>query len=330
MSFNNTLTALGHAVSGSAGTAVSTAAIFPLDLVTTRLKAQRMMRGASKPSQPRYEGIADALRAVVEREGGLPALYHGLGPDVAKSVLDSFLFFGFYSYLRSRNRHPGVVVELAMGAFAGACSRAFTTPISTVVTRMQMASETMSLRQTLADVYHGRGLLGLWSGYSATIFLTLNPSITFFVNRRLAKRILPALQEEDIPVAWVAFLLAALSKATATALTYPFQTGRLRLQMASEAADDAPPKSDKNDSAKDHQGLLSLLGRLLDKSVIGIIFKIITKEGRRALYDGLQGELLKGFLSHGLTMLMKGLFFRLAVRLWLLSRPHMRKRLQTK
>lgn len=347
MSFNNTLTALGHAVSGSAGTAVSTAAVFPLDLVTTRLKAQRMMRGGGrevrgrgstssgdeKPAPPTYEGIADALRAVVEREGGVPALYHGLGPDVAKSVLDSFLFFGFYSYLRSRNRHPGVVVELAMGAFAGACSRAFTTPISTVVTRMQMASELTTLRRTLADIYRAGGLPGLWSGYSATVFLTLNPSITFFVNRRLAKRILPALEEEDIPVAWVAFLLAALSKATATALTYPFQTGRLRLQMANESVDDASSDGD-NDSCKDKRGpvgaLLSLLGRLVDKSVIGIIFKILAKEGRRALYDGLRGELLKGFLSHGLTMLMKGFFFRLAVRLWLLSRPHMRKRLQNK
>ncbi|KAF4510412.1 hypothetical protein G6O67_002300 [Ophiocordyceps sinensis] len=324
------MTALGHAVSGSAGTAVSTAAVFPLDLVTTRLKAQRMTRSSNKSAQQqRYEGIADALRAIVGREGGVPALYHGLGPDVAKSVTDSFLFFGFYSYLRSRNRHPAVVAELAMGAFAGACSRAFTTPISTVVTRMQMASKSTSLRQTLAQVYRDRGLLGLWSGYSATIFLTLNPSITFFVNRRLAKRILPALEEEDIPVAWAAFLLAALSKATATALTYPFQTGRLRLQMASQSADDALYKSDEG-----HQGpggsLFTLLKRLLDKSVMGIIFNIIASEGRRALYDGLSGELLKGFLSHGLTMLMKGLFFRLAVRLWLLSRPHMRKRMQTK
>ncbi|KJZ76062.1 hypothetical protein HIM_04518 [Hirsutella minnesotensis 3608] len=326
MSLNATLSALGHAVSGSAGTAVSTAAVFPLDLVTTRLKAQRMMR-----SPDRYQGIYDALRAIIRDEGGVSALYNGLAPDVAKSVLDSFLFFGFYSYLRGHNRHPTVIQELAMGALAGACSRALTTPISTVVTRMQVSSQPKTLRQALAEVGHEKGIFGLWSGYSATLFLTLNPSLTFFVNRRLAKRILPALQEEDIPVAWVAFLLAAFSKATATALTYPFQTGRLHLQMAREPTEQESSEDKKSKSGETPATLpSSLLRKAFDKTVIGIIFQIMKKQGQRALYDGLRGELLKGFLSHGLTMLVKGFFFRLAVRLWILARPHLRKRLQAK
>ncbi|RCI14086.1 hypothetical protein L249_7938 [Ophiocordyceps polyrhachis-furcata BCC 54312] len=331
MSNNASLKALGHAVSGSAGTAVSTAVVFPIDLATTRLKAQRVLRGpAAKEPPPRYRGITDTLAAVYKNEGGVAALYRGLGPDVAKSIIDSFLFFGLYSYLRGRNRHPGVVQELSMGAFAGACTRAFTTPISTVVTRMQVSARSdASLRQTLAAVVgEDSGVLGLWSGYSATAFLTLNPSITFFVNRRLAKRILPALEEEDIPVAWVAFLLAAFSKATATALTYPFQTARLRLQMSSEPDDDA--SSDKKSTDRPKPSIVRLLRDMLDKTVIGVLFRIIRKEGRHALYDGLQGELIKGFLSHGLTMLMKGLFYRLAVRLWLVLRPRLRNRVRAK
>ncbi|RDA87526.1 hypothetical protein CP532_1627 [Ophiocordyceps camponoti-leonardi (nom. inval.)] len=330
MASNASLKALGHAVSGSAGTAVSTAAVFPVDLATTRLKAQRVLRGpAAKESPPRYRGITDTLAAVYKNEGGVAALYRGLGPDVTKSIIDSFLFFGLYSYLRGRNRHPSVVQELSMGAFAGACTRALTTPISTVVTRMQMSARSdATLRQTLAAVVsEDSGILGLWSGYSATAFLTLNPSITFFVNRRLAKRILPALEEEDIPVAWVAFLLAAFSKATATAVTYPFQTARLRLQMSSEP-DNA--SSDDNNADRPKPSLARLLREMLDKTVIGVLFRIIRKEGRRALYDGLQGELIKGFLSHGLTMLMKGLFYRLAVRLWLIMRPRLRNRLRAK
>lgn len=318
--------ALGHAVSGSAGTAFSTAAVFPLDLVTTRLKAQRQLR-----SQEQYDGVFDALKGIFKHEGGVSALYSGLGPDVAKSVVDSFLFFGIYSYLRSRNRHPNVVQELLMGALAGASSRAVTTPISSVVTRMQVSLGTESLREMLADKLKEGGILGLWSGYSATLFLTLNPSITFFVNRRLAKRIIPALEEEDIPVAWAAFLLAAFSKAAATILTYPFQTGKTRLQMPEPATDESfekekglegPPKQPKS--------IFARVFEILDKTVIGVIFRIIKKEGLRALYDGLQGELLKGFFSHGLTMLTKGMLHRLVVRLWVLSQPHLRKRLQRK
>ncbi|KND92642.1 Mitochondrial substrate carrier family protein X [Tolypocladium ophioglossoides CBS 100239] len=168
------LDALGHAVSGSMGTAISTAAVFPFDLVTTRLKAQRQLR-----SQKRYDGVVDALRAIVKYEGGVLTLYNGFGPDVAKSMVDSFLFFGFYSYLRSRNRHPSVVQELFIGALAGASSRAVTTPISSVVTRMQMWSGTETLWEMLADMLKEAGILGLWSGYSATLFLTLNPSMLF-------------------------------------------------------------------------------------------------------------------------------------------------------
>lgn len=330
MSSKAALDALGHAVSGSVGTGVSTAALFPLDLVTTRLKAQR-----GNDSNEHYDGVIDGLKAIVSREGGIPALYNGLGPDVGKSLLDSFLFFGIYSYLRQQRRHPNIVQELAMGALAGACSKAITTPISNVVTRMQVQPDTESLNQALAEIKKESGILGLWSGYSATLFLTMNPSLTFFVNRRLAKRIIPALEEEDIPVAWIAFFLAAFSKSAATALTYPFQTGKTRLQMHDEGGDaDDTDKGGKasrsNDSGTRKQPLVSRIVAFLNQTVFGVILRIIKSEGAKALYDGLQGELLKGFLSHGLTMATKGYFHRLVIRVWLMSQPHLRNRLQSK
>ncbi|KAG6005961.1 hypothetical protein E4U43_000520 [Claviceps pusilla] len=331
MPSNAALDALGHAVSGSIGTGVSTAAVFPLDLVTTRLKAQRQLDRIDQ-----YDGVIDGLRAIVSRDGGIAALYNGLGPSVGKSIVDSFLFFGFYTYLRQTTRQSNVVQELATGALAGAFSKAITTPISNVVTRMQMQPDTESLRQALAEIKtQGGGIAGLWSGYSATLVLTMNPSITFFVNRRLARRIIPALEEEDIPVAWIAFLLAAFSKAAATVLTYPFQTGRTRLQMPNnnkskfdESISAESVDTEKNETAhcKRHRfrSLLIRLYEMFDKTVFGIILQIINKEGLRALYDGLQGELLKGFLSHGLTMVTKGSLHRLVIRLWFLSQSHLR------
>ncbi|EXV03564.1 mitochondrial carrier protein [Metarhizium robertsii] len=327
MPSNAALDALGHAISGSIGTGVSTAAIFPLDLVTTRLKAQRQMK-----SSDHYDGVIDGLKVIASHEGGIAALYNGLGLDIGKSLVDSFLFFGFYTYLRQQIRHPRVIQELAMGALAGACSRAITTPISNVVTRMQMQPDTESLSQALADIKKESGISGLWSGYSATLILTMNPSITFFINRRLAKRIIPALEEEDVPVAWIAFLLAAFSKSTATIVTYPFQTGRTRLQMpidlGSEDSTNCEKGLETKSLAQNTKPLISRIRGALDKTVFGVILRIITKEGLRALYDGLRGELFKGFLSHGLTMVTKGLIHRLVIRLWILSHPQLRKRLQ--
>lgn len=81
------LPAIGHAVSGATGTAVSTTATYPLDLVNTRLKVQRQLHkdGALAPSE-QYGGVADAFAKIHAREGGVRAFYAGLGSDVAKSV----------------------------------------------------------------------------------------------------------------------------------------------------------------------------------------------------------------------------------------------------
>lgn len=328
MASNQALNALGHAVSGSVGTAISTATLYPLDLVTTRLKAQ----GQLKDSGARYDGVIAAFKGITSREGGIGALYSGLGEDVAKSVVDSFLFFGFYNYLRPRHRRPKIIEELAVGAVAGACARALTTPISNVVTRKQMSSGQQTLLEMLAAIRKQSGLLGLWSGYSATLVLTLNPSITFFVNRRLAERIIPALEDEDIPVAWVAFLIAAWSKATATAITYPFQKGKTRLQMASIPTDKERPDEESGVQAqKESVSLRNKVAKFLDQTIFGVILHIIKKEGLRALYAGVQGELLKSFFSHGLTMLSKGVAHRLVIRLWFLMLPHLpRRRIQSK
>lgn len=92
------LPAIGHAISGATGTAISTTATYPLDLVNTRLKVQRQLRkdGTISPSE-QYAGILDAVSRIYEREGGLGAFYAGLGSDVFKGVADSFLFFLFVS-----------------------------------------------------------------------------------------------------------------------------------------------------------------------------------------------------------------------------------------
>ncbi|KAG9255210.1 peroxisomal adenine nucleotide transporter 1 [Emericellopsis atlantica] len=326
MSRDALLNALGHASSGSAGTAISTAALYPLDLVTTRLKAQRHISSSSQ-DHPHYDGIISAFKDITSREGA-SALYSGLGTDVGKSVVDSFLFFGFYNYLRRYSRHPPrALEELALGSLAGACAKAFTTPMSNVVARKQTQSEERSVRQILADIYHEGGLLSLWSGYSATLVLTLNPSITFFVNRRLAKKVIPALEEEDIPIAWAAFLLAALSKATATAMTYPFQTGKTRLQLAAASAEATDDEKEKK-SDRPRESIAARLRRIIEGTIFGVIVRIVHQEGLKALYDGLSGELLKSFFSHGATMFTKGLLHRLIIRLWLVYSPQMRRRLQ--
>jgi solute carrier family 25 (peroxisomal adenine nucleotide transporter), member 17 len=317
--------ALTHAISGAVGTAISSAAIYPLDLVNTRLKIQRQLgRDPETDGKRQYSSLLDALRTIYREEGGLPALYTGLGEDIVKSVADSFLFFLFYSWLRGKRlqssgshaKRPGPAEELAIGAAAGAAARLFTTPFANVVARQQTASLVSSndsakgddakknLENVVEEIVEDKGVAGLWSGYEATLFLTLNPSITFFLDETLQH----LTSTGNGP--GITFLFAAVSKAVATVVTYPFQTAKARAQAL-------PPADDGGNSDKRQAGgAAQSVRRALKGTVLGGIVDVARTEGFGALYDGLQGELLKAFFSHGITMLSKGAVHGLVVRVY--------------
>lgn len=336
------LPSLGHAASGAGGTIISTLALYPLDLANTRLKVQRQLRadGTIGPDDG-YGGILDAFATIYAKEGGrLSAYFAGLGPDLAKSAADSFLFFLFYTWFRARrlrahNSLPylSVLEELAVGAAAGACAKVFTTPVSNVVTRRQTASlletnnsgpsnqktSNKTFGEIVAEIRREKGVLGLWAGYSASLVLTLNPSMTFFLQQML-KRASVARQDWDEPGGRATFLLAAISKVVATTVTYPFQIAKARVMVS------ASPDEKKNRVSEDEKGAqgeegsrnaLAVAARGLARgTVFGTVVRIAKAEGATALYDGIGGELLKGFFSHGTTMLFKDVIHRFLLRLY--------------
>ncbi|KAK1756049.1 peroxisomal adenine nucleotide transporter 1 [Echria macrotheca] len=311
------LPSLGHAASGAGGTVISTLATYPLDLVNTRLKVQRQLRADGTIDDiDAYRGILDAFHTIYAREGGLSAFFVGLGPDLVKSAADSFLFFLFYTWFRARRLHArnapylNTLEELAVGAAAGACAKAFTTPVSNVVTRKQTASlldakdgnhvKAATFSEIVADIRREKGVLGLWAGYSASLVLTLNPSMTFFLQHML-KRMFVAREKWDEPGRRATFLLAALSKVAATSVTYPFQIAKARVQVSAPSEKPSRP------------GLQSLAG----DTIFGTVFRIAKAEGITALYDGIGGELLKGFFSHGTTMMAKDIVHGLLIQSYL-------------
>ncbi|KAI1344318.1 mitochondrial carrier domain-containing protein [Xylariaceae sp. FL0016] len=311
-------------------------------------------RAAPPPSQE-YAGIVDAFSRIWSSEcagsGGLRAFYSGLGQDAVKSVLDSFLFFLFYEWFRawrlaSRRRRRGVsksgrglgvLEELAVGVAAGACSRAFTTPIANVVTRKQTANlvdespddKNLSVGEITRRIRAEKGIKGLWSGYSATLLLTLNPGITFFLQEFLKKSLVDD-AHYDNPGARMTFLLAASSKAIASCITYPFQIAKTRMQAGTPIKSDEDEnlidigKSEAGDRSVDKEVEAKLQGlravqKLARQSAFGTIAQIVRTEGVGSLYDGVQGELLKGFFSHGTTMLAKDFIHKLLFKLYLFS-----------
>lgn len=352
------LPALGHALAGSAGTAISKLLLYPLDLAITRLQVQRQLRGpaeapsAASEADVEYKSLRDAAEKIYKREGGLSAFYVGCATDISKAVIDAFLFFLAYNFLRKRaqrklgSSHLPVYQELAVGVGAGSFSKFITTPIQQIVTRKQTAAmvaardptsslppdqtSQLSIKDIALQIREERGISGFWTGYNASVILTLNPALTFVLQNLLTKA-LPR-SKRDNPGPKLVFLLAAISKAIASTITYPVSLAKTRSQIASSDPSPVvskpppieqpaekteyppnntePATSTTSTTAKASNYARKIVRVLINrrKSQLDIfrsLHDIYTKEGIYALYSGLEGEVLKGFLGHGLTMLLK-------------------------
>ena len=319
------LPALGHAIAGSTGAAISNICTYPLALIITRLQIQRQLRKNTKsPHHDEYRSISDAVQKIYTHEGGLNGFYVGILADTSKTIADSFLFFLAYNFLRqsriraskSSHKHLPVLDELSVGFLAGAFSKFLTTPISNIVTRKQTASmlsarepskdtDQGSVRSLALQIHSEKGIKGFWSGYSASLVLTLNPSLTFFFFETM-KRTLISRDRRSNPSAQVTFLIAAISKALAASITYPFSLAKSRLQASADNEhDDSDVKlSPARTSSKP------------SRNVFSTVISIAQAEGIIALYEGLSGEVLKGFFSYGITMIVKEAVHKLVIQLY--------------
>ena len=245
--------------------------------------------------------------------------------DTSKTIADSFLFFLAYNFLRqtriqsskSPSKYLPVMDELSVGFLAGAFSKFLTTPIANIVTRKQTFSmlsgreagnetDEGSLRSIALKIRAEKGVRGFWSGYSASLILTLNPSLTFFFFEAL-KRSLPRSKRQN-PSPQLTFLLAAISKALASTITYPFSLAKSRLQSSSGLKmreGSSRVKLEGNNKSKNAPG-----------NVFSAILKIARTDGLGALYEGLGGEVMKGFFSHGITMIVKEAVHKLVVQIY--------------
>ncbi|KAF2306201.1 hypothetical protein P3X46_004925 [Hevea brasiliensis] len=156
-----------HFVAGGLSGITAASATYPLDLVRTRLAAQR--------NTIYYRGIGHAFHTICREEGflglykGLGATLLGVGPSIAIS-------FSVYESLRSlwlsqRPNDSTVVVSLACGSLSGIASSTATFPLDLVRRRMQLEGAggrkrvyTTGLFGTFGHIIRNEGLKGLYRG----------------------------------------------------------------------------------------------------------------------------------------------------------------------
>ncbi|GFY93228.1 mitochondrial substrate carrier family protein [Actinidia rufa] len=156
-----------HFVGGGLAGMTAASVTYPLDLVRTRLAAQR--------STIYYRGISHALHTICRDEGfgglykGLGATLLGVGPSIAIS-------FSVYEALRSywhaqRPDDSTVVVSLACGSLSGIASSTATFPLDLVRRRKQLEGVAgqarvyqTSLLGTFKHIMRTEGLRGFYRG----------------------------------------------------------------------------------------------------------------------------------------------------------------------
>lgn len=141
-----------------------------------------------------YTSTWDALSRIVANDG-IKGLYAGMNGALLGVASTNFAYFYWYTIVRTlyvkaskRTSPPSTVVELALGAIAGAIAQLFTIPVAVVTTRQQTASkeDRKGLLATAREVIDGPdGVSGLWRGLKASLVLVVNPAITYGAYERL-------------------------------------------------------------------------------------------------------------------------------------------------
>lgn len=265
------------------------------------------------------------MRKIVERDGW-GGLFRGVKGDTVKTVLDVGGFFLVYSYFRGRvrARKGGEGLrgweELGVGWVAGAVVKAVVMPCSVVVAKAQtggMGEKDKGGEEGLMEIarriYDEKGAQGFWAGYQAALVLTLNPSLTFALHAVLSRAVLPRRVREK-PGAVTTFLLSATSKAIASAVMYPFSLAKTRLMVGGKKEEEYEREATGEVKAGGRKGRLEK--EVLKDTLLSTLLGIVEKEGYGGLYEGLHLEVCKGFLSHGITMVVKQAIQRFMVKMW--------------
>lgn len=176
-----------------------------------------MTSDPTDPIEPHYSSTWDALSKIVA-DDGIKGLYAGMSGSLLGVASTNFAYFYWYSvvralYLRSAKTSapPSTLVELSLGAIAGAVAQLCTIPVAVITTRQQTQRKTerKGFIDTAREVVDGEdGVSGLWRGLKASLVLVVNPAITYGAYERLKEVAFPG---KNNLKPWEAFRELALS-----------------------------------------------------------------------------------------------------------------------
>ncbi|XP_042632911.1 calcium-binding mitochondrial carrier protein Aralar2 isoform X4 [Cyprinus carpio] len=263
---------------GSVAGAVGATAVYPIDLVKTRMQNQRS--SGSFVDELMYKNSIDCFKKVVRYEGSF-GLYRGLVPQLLGVAPEKAIKLTVNDFVRGKTMKKDgsipIPAEILAGGCAGGSQVIFTNPLEIVKIRLQVAGEiTTGPRVSALSVIRDLGFFGLYKGAKACFLRDIPFSAIYFPCYAHTKA---ALTDEDGRVGPGRLLLAGvLAGMPAASLVTPADVIKTRLQVAARA------------------------GQTTYNGLIDCFWKILREEGPRAFWKGAEARVFRSSPQFGVTL----------------------------
>uniref|UniRef100_A0A8C9AJ45 Solute carrier family 25 member 12 n=1 Tax=Prolemur simus TaxID=1328070 RepID=A0A8C9AJ45_PROSS len=220
---------------GSIAGAVGATAVYPIDLVKTRMQNQR--GSGSVVGELMYKNSFDCFKKVLRYEGFF-GLYRGLIPQLIGVAPEKAIKLTVNDFVRDKFiRKDGSIplpAEILAGGCAGGSQVIFTNPLEIVKIRLQVAGEiTTGPRVSALNVLRDLGIFGLYKGAKACFLRDIPFSAIYFPVYAHCKLLLA---DENGHVGGLNLLAAgAMAGVPAASLVTPADVIKTRLQVAARA-----------------------------------------------------------------------------------------------
>lgn len=168
---------------GSVAGAIGATAVYPIDLVKTRMQNQRKVASG----EVLYKHSIDCFKKVLRNEG-FTGLYRGLLPQLVGVAPEKAIKLTMNDLMRGILTRPDGSIALAAeclsGGLAGGCQVIFTNPLEIVKIRLQVQGETALLAGTArigaVSIVRELGIRGLYKGAAACLLRDIPFSAIYF------------------------------------------------------------------------------------------------------------------------------------------------------
>ncbi|XP_026867877.1 calcium-binding mitochondrial carrier protein Aralar2 isoform X3 [Electrophorus electricus] len=263
---------------GSLAGAVGATAVYPIDLVKTRMQNQRS--SGSFIGELMYKNSFDCFKKVLRYEGFF-GLYRGLVPQLLGVAPEKAIKLTVNDFVRGKAMQKDGTVPLPFEILAGGCAGGsqviFTNPLEIVKIRLQVAGEiTTGPRVSALSVMRDLGFFGLYKGAKACFLRDIPFSAIYFPCYAHVKA---ALADDEGRVGPGRLLLAgAVAGMPAASLVTPADVIKTRLQVAARA------------------------GQTTYSGLIDCFWKILREEGPRTFWKGAAARVFRSSPQFGVTL----------------------------